>query len=147
MGIKYLGKVRYNDLLTMDLVEQMKKVLTITSFCIAAAAVAYISYTSFSDKPEYLQAAEMRVGSYLTSDVGRVSCNSTKVADQHWRLDCSTQAKGKTFEYSVYPAENAPYSVSRAFYLEAVNESAIQSAGQGLMKYLQINTATTNIQS
>ncbi len=125
----------------------MKQALTITSFCIAVAAVAYIGYTSFTDKPEYLQAAETRVGSYLTSDVGRVSCNSTKVADQHWRLDCSTQAKGKIFEYSVYPAENAPYAVSRAFYLEAVNESAIQSAGEGLMKYLQINTAATNIQS
>lgn len=131
----------------MDLVGQMKKVLLISTLCVAVAAVAYVSYNISHAKPEYLQAAETRVGSYLTSDYGRVSCISTKMTDQYWRLNCQNLAKSKTFEYSVYPAENAPYTVSRAFYLEAVNESAIQSAGQGLMKYLQINTTATNVQS
>lgn len=125
----------------------MNKVITLSTLCIAAAATAYISYISFLDKPEYLQAAETRVGSYLTSDYGHVSCNSTKMTDQQWRLDCHNKMKGKTYEFSVYPAEQAPYAVSRPFYLEAVNDNAIQSARQGLMQYLQINTETTNIQS
>lgn len=126
----------------------MNKVIALSTLCVAAAAiVGYIGYASTFDKPDYMQAAEARVGSYLTSDYGRVSCNSSKVAEQHWHLDCLNTAKGKTFEYSVYPAEQAPYDVSRGFYLEAVNDNAIQSASQGLMKYLQINTTGNNIQS
>jgi hypothetical protein len=40
----------------------------------------------------------------------------------------------------VYPSEKAPYGVARSFYLEALNDDAKQSAEQGLMRYLQINT-------
>lgn len=133
----------------MDQVELMTKLFSLSALGIAAAvaAAAYISYISSLDKPEYLQAAETRVGSYLTSDYGRVSCISTPMKGQQWRLDCHDNVKGKSFEYSVYPAEQAPYAVSRAFYLEAVNDNAVQSASQGLMKYLQINASGNNIQS
>lgn len=127
----------------------MTKAFSLSAFGIAAVVTvaSYISYSSFFAKPEYLQAAETRVGSYLTSYYGRVSCNSTPIKGEQWRLDCHDKAKGKDFEFSVYPAEQAPYAVSRAFYLEAVNDNAIQSASQGLMKYLQINTTGNNIQS
>ena len=133
----------------MDQVDQMTKASSLSAIGIAVAIVgaAYMGYAHFHDKPGYLQAAETRVSSYLTSDYGRVSCNSTQVKGQQWHLECHNVAKSKNFEYDVYPAEEAPYAVSRAFYLEAVNDNAIQSASQGLMKYLQISTAANNVQS
>lgn len=117
----------------------MGKVLGVALLVIALGVTACVSY-SWDDKPEYIQSAETRVSSYLTSDVGRVACKSTKKNDQYWELGCTTQASGKTFQFAVYPADRAPYGVSRPFYLEAINDEAKQSATVGLMRYLQINT-------
>jgi hypothetical protein len=117
----------------------MKKIMSVALLVIVAGATACVSY-SWNDKPEFIQSAEARVGSYLTSDYGKVACNSTKIDEQRWELGCINQAKGKNFQYAVYSADRAPYAVSRSFYLEAINDDAKQSAGQGLMHYLQINT-------
>ena len=37
---------------------------------------------NWSGEPDYIQSAEARVGSYLTSDYGRVACNSKQI-DAH----------------------------------------------------------------
>ncbi|HDS9456336.1 TPA: hypothetical protein QH851_001034 [Enterobacter asburiae] len=117
----------------------MKKIMALALLVVAVGAAAGAHYAG-NDTPEYIQSAETRVGSYLTSDYGRVACNSTKVNDQRWELDCTNQTRGKTFQFAVYPSEKAPYGVSRSFYLEAINDDARESAEQGLMRYLQINT-------
>ena len=117
----------------------MKKILPIALVVVSVGAVAGIGYTR-TGAPEYIQSAEARVGSYLTSDYGRVACISSQKSEQRWELDCTNQAKGKSFQFAVYPSEKAPYGVSRSFYLEAINDDAKQSAEQGLMRYLQINT-------
>ena len=106
---------------------------------VAAGAAAGARYVS-NDAPEYIHSAEARVGSYLTSDYGLVACGSKKVNDLRWELDCTHQEGGKTFQFAVFPSEKAPYGVARSFYLEAINDDAKQSAEQGLMRYLQINT-------
>ena len=117
----------------------MKKIIVLSLLGVVVAVGAAASIYS-NEEPEYIQSAETRVGSYLTSDYGRVACNSKKVDDQRWELDCLHQARGKVFQFAVYPSEKAPYGVSRSFYLEAINDEAKQSAEQGLMRYLQINT-------
>ncbi|MCF8580395.1 hypothetical protein L2X67_11260 [Enterobacter ludwigii] len=117
----------------------MKKMITLGLLAVAVVAAAGFRYVG-NNEPEYIKSAEARVGSYLTSDYGRVACNSTKVNDQHWELDCTNLLRGKTFQFAVYPSEKAPYSVARSFYLEAMNDDAKSSAEQGLMRYLQINT-------
>ncbi|EMN1408166.1 hypothetical protein ACS6K7_03470 [Enterobacter chuandaensis] len=117
----------------------MKKIIALALLVAAVGATAGFRYIE-NGEPEYIQSAETRVGSYLTSDYGRVACNSKKVNEQRWELDCTHQARGKTFQFAVYPSEKAPYGVSRSFYLEALNDDAKQSAEQGLMRYLQINT-------
>ncbi|MGX5107544.1 hypothetical protein ACWKYD_01910 [Enterobacter cloacae] len=116
----------------------MKKIIALALVVVAVGATAGVRYMG-NDEPEYIQSAKVRVGSYLTSDYGRVACNSKKVNEQRWELDCTRQAGGKTFQFAVYPSEKAPYGVSRPFYLEALNDDAKQSAQQGLMRYLQIN--------
>jgi len=118
---------------------KMKKLLSVAIAFIAVAATACVSY-AYNNKPDFMESAESRVGSYLTSDYGKVSCTSTKIDEQRWELDCLNQKRGKSFHFAVYSAEQAPYDVSRSFYLEAINDDAKQSANQGLMKYLQINT-------
>lgn len=120
----------------------MKKVLTIALVVVAVGAVAGMSY-DWDNKPDYIQSAESRVGSYLTSDYGSVACNSTRMNEERWELGCVNKARAKTFQFAVYPSEKAPYGVSRSFYLEALNDDAKQSAEQGLMRYLQINTKSS----
>ncbi|EMO5715381.1 hypothetical protein [Enterobacter bugandensis] len=120
----------------------MKKIIAFSLLAVAVGAVAAIRYAG-NDEPEYIQSAEIRVGSYLTSDYGRVACSSKRVNEQRWELDCTHPARGKTFQFAVYPSEKAPYGVSRSFYLEALNDDARQSAEQGLMRYLQINTSAS----
>ncbi|WP_368543286.1 hypothetical protein [Enterobacter soli] len=124
----------------------MKKKISVTVAVIALAVTACVNY-AYNDKPEFMESAESRVGSYLTSDYGKVACTSTKINEQRWELDCLNQKRGKSFQYAVYPAEQAPYDVSRSFYLEAINDDAKQSADQGLMRYLQINTQAAATQS
>ncbi|MBF4111015.1 hypothetical protein [Enterobacter cloacae] len=117
----------------------MKKVMSIALLVVAVGAVVGMN-VNWSGEPDYIQSAEARVGSYLTSDYGRVACNSKKIDDQRWELGCTNPSKGKTFQFAVFSADKAPYGVSRPFYLEAINDDAKQSAEQGLMRYLQINT-------
>ncbi|CAM6717526.1 Lipoprotein [Enterobacter asburiae] len=117
----------------------MKKIIVLTLLAVAVGGVVGVRYV-INDEPEYIRSAEIRVGSYLTSDYGGVDCTSKKVNDVRWELDCTHQARGKTFQFAVYPSEKAPYGVARSFYLEAINDDARQSAEQGLMRYLEINT-------
>lgn len=117
----------------------MKKIMMLAFLVVAVGATAGFRYIN-DDEPEYIHSAEARVGSYLTSDYGHVDCNSTKINDERWELGCTHKTRGKTFQFAVYPSEKAPYGVSRSFYLEAINDDARQSAEQGLMRYLQINT-------
>lgn len=117
----------------------MKKIIVLSLLGVVVAVGAAASIYS-NEEPEYIQSAKSRVGSYLTSDYGRVECNSTQISEDRWELGCTNKARGKTFQFAVYPSEQAPYGVSRAFYLEAINDDARQSAEQGLMRYLQINT-------
>ncbi|HDR2160303.1 TPA: hypothetical protein QCG56_001587 [Enterobacter cancerogenus] len=124
----------------------MKRKIAGAVAVIALAATACVNY-AYSDKPEFMESAESRVGSYLTSDYGKVACTSTKINEQRWELDCLNPRQGKKFQFAVYSAEHAPYEVSRSFYLEAINEDAKQSADQGLMRYLQINTQAGATQS
>ena len=65
---------------------------------VAIGAVVGIRY-AVNDEPEYIQSAEIRVGSYLTSDYGLVACGSKKVNDLRWELDCTHQEGGKTFQW------------------------------------------------
>lgn len=111
---------------------------------IAAIAVATTAFSLYSNKPDYLKAAEERVSSYLTSSYGRVLCQSQKINDNAWAMNCLSSAKGTKFEFMIYPAERAPYSVARPYYIEAINDHAQQSADQGLMQYLQIKSKGSN---
>lgn len=85
----------------------MKKIIAFALLVAAVGATAGVRYIG-NDEPEYIQSAETRVGSYLTSDYGRVACNSKQVDDQRWELDCLHQARGKVFQFAVYPSEKAP---------------------------------------
>jgi len=106
---------------------------------IAVIALATLAYHVYSTKPDYINAAEERVSSYLTSDYGQVSCQSQKIKEEIWQINCLNLTKGARFEFTVFPAEHAPYVVARSFYIEAVNDNAKQSAEKGLMQYLQIH--------
>ncbi len=83
----------------------MKKIIALALLAVAVVAAAGIRYAA-NDEPEYIRSAEIRVGSYLTSDYGGVACSSKKINDRRWELDCTHQARGKTFQVpnSGFPA-------------------------------------------
>lgn len=56
----------------------MKKIIALALMAVAIGAVVGIRY-AVNDEPEYIQSAEIRVGSYLTSDYGLVACGSKKL--------------------------------------------------------------------
>lgn len=55
----------------------MKKIIVLSLLGVVVAVGAAASIYS-NEEPEYIQSAKSRVGSYLTSDYGRVECNSTR---------------------------------------------------------------------
>jgi len=78
----------------------MKKIIAFALLAVAVGGVAGIRY-AVNNEPEYIRSAEIRVGSYLTSDYGGVACASKKVNEQRWELDCTHQARGKTFQFGI----------------------------------------------
>ncbi|EQA1624997.1 hypothetical protein V5K00_RS23300 [Enterobacter asburiae] len=104
------------------------------TFCSAFASYAYNS------KPDYVQDAVSRLGSYLWNYYGPTECSSITIQDKRWQVNCIVSSNGKSFEFIVMPAEQAPYSVARSFYLKANDVNSKEAAQLGLMRYLQINT-------
>ncbi|MDW3573512.1 hypothetical protein N4235_21815 [Enterobacter asburiae] len=110
-------------------------VMTIIVVAIISGATWYTQR-----KPDYVQDAMTRVSSYLGNYYGPTECSGRVVHDGQWKLSCTIAKKGKSFGFSVMPAENAPYPVSRTFYLKADDVNSEEVAQFGLMKYLQIDT-------
>ncbi|HCJ7636646.1 TPA: hypothetical protein NV404_003552, partial [Enterobacter hormaechei subsp. xiangfangensis] len=77
----------------------MKKIIVLSLLGVVVAVGAAASIYS-NEEPEYIQSAKSRVGSYLTSDYGRVECNSTQVSEDRWELGCTNKARGKTFQFA-----------------------------------------------
>lgn len=90
-------------------------------------------------KPDYVQDAMSRVGSYLGNYYGPTECSSKIIKEKKWQVICTVSGKDKFFEFTVMPSEQAPYPVARSFYLKANEENAEQAAQLGLMRYLQID--------
>lgn len=72
----------------------MKKIIVLSLLGVVVAVGAAASIYS-NEEPEYIQSAKSRVGSYLTSDYGRVECNSTQVREDRWELGCTNKARAK----------------------------------------------------
>ncbi|HCR1891387.1 TPA: hypothetical protein ONC27_003065 [Enterobacter asburiae] len=107
---------------------------------IMVSAVIFVGAWQAQSKPDYVQDAMTRVSSYLGNYYGPTECSGRVVHDGQWKLSCTIAKKGKSFGFSVMPAENAPYPVSRTFYLKADDVNSEEVAQFGLMKYLQIDT-------
>lgn len=84
----------------------MKKVMSIALLVVAVGAVVGMN-VNWSGEPDYIQSAKARVGSYLTSDYGRVACNSKQIDDERWELGCTNPSKSKTFQFAVFSADKA----------------------------------------
>lgn len=117
-----------------------KKKITTLAFIFSAVITATTAVLTTERKPVYVSDAETRTGSYLTSSYGPVQCLSSRVPEGEWVMLCVTRNKKYHFEYHVLPAETSSRSESRSFYLVATSEHARESAEEGLMRYLQVDT-------
>lgn len=122
-----------------------KKITVIFAATLAIAlGGAWVLY-EHKGKPDYVQDAISLLDSYLGSYYGPTECLSKIVQDKQWQVTCIVSSKGKSFTFTVMPAEQAPYTVARSFYLKAKDVNSEEAAQVGLMKYLQIDTKDTVI--
>lgn len=118
-----------------------KITVTIAATLAIAFGGVFASYANtYNSKPDYVQDAVSRLGSYLWSYYGPTECSSKIIPDKHWQVNCIVSSKGKSFKFTVMPAEQAPYSVARSFYLKANDINSEEASQLGLMKYLEIDT-------
>lgn len=117
-----------------------KRTIATLAFIFSAVITGTVAVITTERKPVYVSDAEMRTGSYLTSSYGPVQCLSSRAPEGQWVMLCVTRNKKYHFEYHVFPAETSPRNESRSFYLVAINEHARESAEEGLMRYLQVDT-------
>lgn len=119
-----------------------RNIAAVSAMLAVALTVGFVSYAQ--SNPAYVQDAETRLSSYLGNYYGPTDCSSKIIKNKQWQVICAVSGKDKRFEFTVMPSEQAPYTVSRSFYLEANEENAEEVAQLGLMKYLQIDTKTKN---
>lgn len=114
-----------------------RNIVTASAILSIAFTGGFIGYTQ--SKPDYVQDAITRLSSYLSNYYGPTKCSGNDIHNNKWQVRCTVENKGKSFEFTVMPAEMAPYSVARSFYLKANEANAEQAAQLGLMRYLQID--------
>ncbi|WP_050863143.1 hypothetical protein [Enterobacter kobei] len=117
----------------------LKKTCGMITTVVAVISLCVFCYYEDNDSA-YLYDAKERTQSYLSSVYGPVECVDTDMGGNNFRLVCRGVDKNTIYEFRVLPSNVAPYDVSRSFYLEALNAQAKNSANEGLMRYLKINT-------
>lgn len=123
--------------MSMRINQKVIWLLVSISMCLVVIVTLFLN-----SKPDFMDDAEERVGSYLTSLYGGISCSGVLTGENRWEMTCQNQSGQRSFIYTVIPGVNAPQPVSRSFYLIAKNKSARQSAGEGLMRYLPIDVTS-----
>lgn len=119
----------------------MRKSLFIFGAAITLVASAtYASYSMSGSRPEYVSLAEHNVNNLLQSTYGPGKCLASQQSDGSWGMKCSYDQGASVATFSVLPAKNAPRVIFGKFYLEATNELAVESAHQGLGRFLEIGT-------
>ncbi|MBL5924695.1 hypothetical protein [Enterobacter asburiae] len=119
---------------------RVKKITVIGAAILAIAIAGALIRYERCNKPDYVQDAISRLGSYLGTSYGPTECSSKIIQDKHWQVICIVSGKRQSFAFTVMPAAQAPYSVARSFYLKANDVNSAEVAQLGLMKYLQIDT-------
>jgi hypothetical protein len=119
---------------------RVKKITVIVAAILAIAIAGALICYERSSKPDYVQDAVSRLGSYLGNSYGPTECSSKSIQDNQWQVICIVSDKGQSFAFTVMPAAQAPYSVARSFYLKVNDVNSAEVAQLGLMKYLQIDT-------
>ncbi|WP_338576933.1 hypothetical protein [Erwinia sp. E_sp_B01_1] len=113
-------------------------VLGVTITLVASAA--YASYSASGSHPEYVRLAEKGANNLLQSTYGPGKCLANQEPDGSWLMSCSYDKGATVATYSVLPPENAPQVIYGKFYLEARNQLAVDSAHNGLGRFLEIGT-------
>ena len=119
----------------------MKKSFLILGAAITLVASAtYASYSISGSRPEYVSLAEHGVNNLLQSTYGPGKCLANQELEDKWEMKCSYDQGASVATFAVFPAKNAPHVIFGKFYLEATNKLAVESAQQGLGRFLEIGT-------
>lgn len=104
--------------------------------------VAGIAYGNFigGSEPDYVLDAMSAVSNKMSYSFGISKCKSVQHDEVKWDIACSSAYTPTALNFSVQPAEKAPYDVATPFYLVARNEAARKASGEGLLSFLMINT-------
>ncbi|MGC6386585.1 hypothetical protein ACMV8I_02825 [Ewingella sp. S1.OA.A_B6] len=117
------------------------KIRNIYLYAVPLLLVAGIAYGNFSGggEPDYVQNAMGSVSSKMAYSYGMSKCKATQHDVNGWNIICSPNRSTAALNFSVLPADKAPYDVPTSFYLVAENDAARKGALEGLLSYLMIN--------
>lgn len=104
------------------------------------ASATYASYSLSGSRPEYVGLAERGVNNLLQSTYGPGKCLANQKSEGKWEMKCSYDQGESVATFAVFPAKKAPHVIFGKFYLEATNQLAVESAQQGLGRFLEIGT-------
>ncbi|WP_128600602.1 hypothetical protein [Pantoea wallisii] len=119
----------------------MKKLLL--SVGVAAALMATAAYAGFAQgygKPDYVVSAAATTNNFLKYSYGPGKCEIGASPQQAWDMVCSYDNGDRLIKYTVHPVNQDLRRNADKFYLEAQNALAVESAKQGLSRYLDIRT-------
>jgi hypothetical protein len=84
------------------------------------------------------------VSNKMSYSYGISKCKPVQHDDVEWDIVCSSTNTPGALNFSVQPAEKAPYDVATSFYLVARNEAARKASGEGLLVFMLINAVDTS---
>ncbi|AEX51732.1 hypothetical protein [Rahnella aquatilis] len=104
--------------------------------------VAGIAYGNFNggSEPDYVLNAMNEVSNKMSTEYGITKCKSVQHEGVRWSIACSSANTPTALNFTVQPANTAPYDVATPFYLVAKNAAAKKASGEGLLRFMDINT-------
>jgi hypothetical protein len=90
-------------------------------FVVPTLLVAGIAYGNFSggSEPDYVLEAMNEVSNKMSASYGITNCKSIRHDEAQWDMVCSSANTPIALNFTVQPANKAPYEVMTPFYLIA----------------------------
>ncbi len=117
---------------------KVRKMILCAAPLLLLAGIAYGNFNSGSE-PDYVLNAMSAVSNKMSYSFGISKCKSVQHDEVKWGIVCTSANTPTVLNFSVLPADKAPYDVATSFYLIASNEAAKKSSREGLLSLLMIN--------
>lgn len=114
-------------------------IFLVVSVCVLCGGYRY------DGRPLFVSKAEAETASFLRYTYGPGKCNAKSAANEQWEMECVYEDGEKVFRYALTSPDYTQHKKTIQFHLVALNESASQTAHEGLTKLLLIETPQNSV--